>query len=114
MLLFRLALFLKPCLYRLVMLQCQDPALFSVLPLYIQRAARCATALILILPGKPFPRLGPDLTEPFSAYGTFEPYAGFVKAQSHSSLLVPVPPASSAPVLPVSVRWCRSICRLPH
>ena len=86
MFLFRLALFLKPHLYRLVMLQCQDPALFSVLPFYIQRAARCATALILIFPGKPFPRLAAVLTEPFSAYGTFEPYAGFVEAQSLASI----------------------------
>ena len=64
------------------MLKCQDPVLFGVLPLCIQRAARVAATLILILPGKPLSRLAAVLTEPFSAYGTFEPYAGFVEAQS--------------------------------
>ena len=82
MFLFRLALFLHPCLCRHVMLQCQDPALFSVLPFYIQRAAIITTALVRVLAGKPFPRLAAVLTEPFSAYGTYEPYAGFVETQS--------------------------------
>jgi len=82
MLLFRLALFLHPHLCRRVVLQCGDLVRRGVLPFYIQRAALVATALILVLPGKSFPRLCPDLAKSFAADCATQPDSRLVETQS--------------------------------
>ena len=79
MFLFHSVSFFHPCLCRRVVLQCCDLIRRGVLPLCIQRAARCTATLILVLPGKSFPRLCPDLAEPFTADRAFEPDSRFVE-----------------------------------
>ena len=85
MFLFRLAFFLHPHLCRRVVFQCQGPVRRGVLPLCIQRAARCTATLILVLPGEPFPRLCPDLGESLTADRAFEPDSRFVERDYSTS-----------------------------